>query len=88
MIITLDLDFSDICTCAPSESQGIIVLRPASQDKESILGIMDRVIPLLASEAIVGRLWIVGRHPLRSVLQIETVLFPLRMACFRHGKSV
>jgi hypothetical protein len=35
-IITLDLDFSDIRTCVPSESKGIIVLRMAMQDKESI----------------------------------------------------
>ncbi|MEI6071341.1 MAG: DUF5615 family PIN-like protein [Verrucomicrobiae bacterium] len=65
IIITLDLDFSDIRTYVPSESKGIIVLRMAMQDKDSILQIMDRVILLLSSEKIVGRLWIVGGERVR-----------------------
>jgi len=65
VILTLDLDFSDIRTYVPSESHGIIVLRPRSQDKASILAIMDRVIPLLATEPIAGRLWIVGGERVR-----------------------
>ena len=64
IIITSDLDFSDIRTCVPSESKGI-VLRMAMQDKNSILQIMDRVILLLSSEKIVGRLWIVGGERVR-----------------------
>ena len=60
VLVTLDLDFSDIRTYIPSDSQGIIVLRPDSQDKESLLEIVGRVIPLLASEKIESRLWIVG----------------------------
>jgi len=35
------------------------------QDKDSILQIMDRVILLLSSEKIVGRLWIVGGERVR-----------------------
>lgn len=65
VILTLDLDFSDIRSYVPSESHGIIVLRPASQDKVSILAIMNRVIPLLAVEPIVGQLWIVDSKRVR-----------------------
>jgi len=65
IIITLDLDFSDIRTYTPAESKGIIVLRMERQDKNSVLQIMDRVIQLLSSEKIVGRLWIVGGERVR-----------------------
>jgi len=65
VIVTLDLDFSDIRTYIPSESQGVIVLRMATQDKDSILRTIDRVIPLLASEPISGRLWIVDGDRVR-----------------------
>jgi len=65
IIITLDLDFSDIRTYVPAESKGIIVLRMAMQDKNSIIQIMDRVILLLSSEKIEGRLWIVGGERVR-----------------------
>ena len=65
IILTLDLDFSDIRTYIPADSHGIIVLRPTSQDKGTIRGIMEGVIQLLASESISGRLWIVGAERVR-----------------------
>jgi len=65
VILTLDLDFSDIRTYVPAKSHGIVILRLASQDKTSILAIMDRVIPLLATEPIASRLWIVESERVR-----------------------
>ena len=65
VLVTLDLDFSDIRTYVPSESKGVIILRMASQDKNSILQTIDRVIPLLLSEKIEGRLWIVSGDRVR-----------------------
>ena len=65
VLVTLDLDFSDIRTYTPTESQGIIVLRPASQDKPAIVDLVSRMIPLLATEKITRRLWIVGAERVR-----------------------
>jgi len=65
IVVTLDLDFSDIRTYVPSQSRGIVVLRPGSQDKESVLALLGQVIPLFETEEIEGRLWIVGEDRVR-----------------------
>lgn len=64
-ILTLDLDFSDIRTYPPHENEGIVVLRLASQDKESALAVVRRILPTLASEPVAGRLWIVDEERIR-----------------------
>jgi predicted nuclease of predicted toxin-antitoxin system len=42
VLITLDLDFSDIRTYPPEHYSGIIVLRPKAQDKVSIMALLRR----------------------------------------------
>ena len=64
-ILTLDLDFADIRTYPPSQYAGLIVLRVKQQDKPFILAIIARIIRLLASEALVGKLWIVDEQRIR-----------------------
>ncbi len=65
ILITLDLDFSDIRNFPPSDNPGIIVLRPKSQDLSSISTIINRLIPLLLHESLEHRLWIVDDNRLR-----------------------
>ena len=65
ILVTLDLDFSDIRTYPPGESAGIIVLRFSRQDKGYILDNFDRVIQLLEQEIIDRRLWIVDEVQVR-----------------------
>jgi predicted nuclease of predicted toxin-antitoxin system len=65
VLVTLDLDFSDIRSYPPGESAGIVVLRFARQDKPYVLAQFDRVIPPLTTEAIAGRLWIVDKRQVR-----------------------
>ena len=65
VIVTLDLDFSDIRQYAPAEYPGIIVLRPAHQNVSSVLRMMHRVLQFLSQEAPDGRLWIVDDHQVR-----------------------
>jgi predicted nuclease of predicted toxin-antitoxin system len=65
ILVTLDLDFSDIRTYPPSESAGVIVLRFSRQDKRYILENFDRVIQLLEQEIIDRRLWIVDEVQVR-----------------------
>jgi predicted nuclease of predicted toxin-antitoxin system len=64
-IVTLDLDFADIRTFPPEDHAGLIVLRPAKQDKASVLEIFHRMVDKLDEEPIVGKLWIVTRQSIR-----------------------
>jgi len=65
IIITLDLDFADIRSYPPSESPGIIVLRLARQDKNSIIDTLQRLLPLIKFDAIAQKLWIVEETLIR-----------------------
>ena len=59
VIVTQDLDFSNILTYAPQDYAGIIVLRLHDQSRPSVAAMVARIIPLFATESLVGCLWIV-----------------------------
>lgn len=59
-IVTLDLDFADIRMFPPAANSGIIVLRISNQSRGHVLNVMMRVLHLLKTEPVVGRLWIVS----------------------------
>jgi predicted nuclease of predicted toxin-antitoxin system len=63
--ITLDLDFADIRAYPPQEYSGIIVLRISRQDKNHVLDTISRLLPVLQSEELLGRLWIVDDRRIR-----------------------
>lgn len=65
ILITLDLDFSDIRSYAPQNSAGIIVIRTTRQDKPYLLPIISSVILALTQEPIIGKLWIVEDNRIR-----------------------
>lgn len=65
ILITLDLDFSDIRSYPPQNTAGIIVIRTTRQDKPYLLSIMPPVISALAQELIMGKLWIVEDNRIR-----------------------
>ncbi|MBE7438011.1 MAG: DUF5615 family PIN-like protein [Spirochaetales bacterium] len=58
-LVTLDLDFSNIRAYPPAEHPGIIVLRLDRQDKQTVLKIMEGILPLLLLEPLKEKLWIV-----------------------------
>ena len=64
-LLTLDTDFADIRAYPPREYPGIVVLRLRLQDKPNVLGVIQRLIPLLSAEPISGRLWIVDESRVR-----------------------
>lgn len=64
-LVTLDLDFSDIRTYPPGEHHGIVVLRPRTQAKPSVLQLLKQLIPLLLTEPLDGNLWILQENGLR-----------------------
>ena len=65
ILVTLDLDFSNIKAYPPQDYYGTIILRLARQDRDSVLAIMPRVLTLLETEPIARRLWIVDDHKTR-----------------------
>lgn len=65
ILITADLDLSDIRRYPPSQAPGYIVLRLPRQGKQAVLDLLVKVIPMLALRPINGRLWIVEPERLR-----------------------
>ena len=65
ILITLDLDFAHIQNYPPRDYHGIIVLRLARQDRDTVLAIIPRILALLQTEPIAQRLWIVDDHRTR-----------------------
>jgi predicted nuclease of predicted toxin-antitoxin system len=64
-IITLDIGFSNINDYPPSSYSGIIVLRIKTQDKLNVLHVFHKVLPLLDSEPLIQKLWIVDEVKVR-----------------------
>jgi len=59
VIVTLDLDFSDIRSYPPADYPGIIVLRLVSQGKVQVLLVLERLLSLLEREELTHKLWVV-----------------------------
>lgn len=64
-IITLDMGFADIRAYPPADYSGIIVLRPARQDKPHLLTVIRSILPVLQREPLAARLWIVDEVSVR-----------------------
>lgn len=65
IIVTLDLDFSDIRLYPPQEYSGIVVFRLVQSSKRQVLEATRRLLPLLDKEMLTGRLWIVDETRVR-----------------------
>lgn len=65
VIISLDLDFSDITRYAPRKYPGFIVFRVGSHDKTHLIHHLKALIPVLDMEPIQNRLWIVDEDGIR-----------------------
>jgi predicted nuclease of predicted toxin-antitoxin system len=64
-LVTLDIDFSDIRAYPPRDHEGIILLRVGNQSKGHVLEVFKRMLPLIAQEPIIGRLWVVEENRVR-----------------------
>jgi predicted nuclease of predicted toxin-antitoxin system len=65
VLITLDLDFSDIRAYPPEEHAGLWVLRPAKQTFKTIEALVLAGLRLVSTEPIQGRLWIIDERRVR-----------------------
>ena len=65
ILITLDLDFSDIREYPPGSHRGIWVLRPPHQTFDTVLQLVLAGVKLAASERAVGQLWVIDERCVR-----------------------
>jgi predicted nuclease of predicted toxin-antitoxin system len=65
VILSLDLDFADVRSYPPHEHAGIIVFRLHSQDRDNLLAVIDRLLPLFQQESPEGKLWVVDEQAVR-----------------------
>lgn len=65
VLMTLDLDFSDIRFYPPHAFPGFVVLRPSRQDKLHLIELLRSLLPLFSIETLHNRLWIVDETGVR-----------------------
>lgn len=65
VLLTLDLDFSNIRTYPPEDYMGIIVLRLHYQSKPHVINSVKKILSLIESEPIERNLWIVEESSVR-----------------------
>src|SRR3989337_2863207 len=59
VLITFDLDFSDIRLYPPASHSGIWILRPHTQSIDNTLALLRGALVVLQSEAVHARLWVI-----------------------------
>ena len=64
-LITLDHDFSDIKKYPPENYFGIILLKVKSLGKAEVNQLIQRLLPLLNTEQITSKLWIVDHEKIK-----------------------
>lgn len=65
VLLTLDLDFADVRLYPPSETPGIIVLRPHTQTITAELSLVKQIARAVAQTSPAGELWVVEPGRLR-----------------------
>jgi predicted nuclease of predicted toxin-antitoxin system len=64
-IITLDIGFANVHEYPPEQYSGIVVVRVKSQDKINVLNTFHKALPLLESEPLIGKMWVVDETKVR-----------------------
>ncbi len=65
ILITLDLDFSDIRAYPPGSYPGVWVLRPTKQTFNAIEALVRAGVRLSAVERVLGQLWVIDDKRVR-----------------------
>jgi predicted nuclease of predicted toxin-antitoxin system len=65
ILITLDLDFSDIRIYPYTNTPGIIILRTINQSKNNIISLIDRFVNTIKKNSPANTLWIVEETRIR-----------------------
>lgn len=59
ILMTLDLDFANIQAYPPSLFSGIVVFRSKSQDKATLIKLLELIVPAFSKRSPERQLWIV-----------------------------
>ena len=65
VLVTLDLDFASVQAHPLKTHSGIIVFRCKSQDKQTLISVLKRILPVLHRRSPEGQLWIVQPDRIR-----------------------
>lgn len=65
VLLSLDLDFSNILMFPPENYPGLIVLRLRLKGRAAVRRVVTRVMDHLNKEPLAGRLWIADEHRIR-----------------------
>jgi len=65
VLLSLDLDFSNILMFPPERYPGLIVLRLRRKSRSAVREVITRVIDRFDKEPLTGRLWVVDEHRIR-----------------------
>ena len=65
ILVSFDLDFSDIRVYPPASHKGIWVLRPHTQSIDNTLALLRAALRVLETESTQGRLWIIEPERVR-----------------------
>lgn len=65
VLLSLDLDFSNILMFPPENYPGLIVLRLRNRGRAAVRRVVTRVMEHLNKEPLAGRLWIADEHRIR-----------------------
>ena len=65
ILVTLDLDFSDIREYPPGSHRGIWILRPAAQTFDALVKLCLSGVKLAAAERTTGQLWVIDERSVR-----------------------
>ncbi len=65
VLVTQDLDFSDITLLSRTEIPGIIIFRLKSQSREAVIETLEKLIPLLKENSATGKIMIVSENRIR-----------------------
>lgn len=65
ILVTLDLDFSDIRKYQPCENNGIVIIRLSKQNKAEIESVVRKCVNFFKTEETNKRIWIVEKDKIR-----------------------
>jgi hypothetical protein len=65
VLVTLDLDFANVQAHPVGTHAGIIVFRSKTQDKLTLISLLNRIVPVLKHRSPQGQLWIVQPDRIR-----------------------
>ena len=65
VLLTFDTDFTNIRSYPPADHAGILVFRLLTQEKNHLLTVLQRIIPILRAGSPRNQLWIVEEDRIR-----------------------